>query len=182
MTESGVDGGEFLQNVKDCHSAEKKRRERRESGNPNAYLTADMISEMRNERDEQILSAALGIYERAGKAESEDDMTDSSVDARATEQMTSSAPGLPAADGEIPAEKAGDGWRASPNGFVDATDSGLDRRARMAEWDENVKDLQRRIRARRGDKPPINAATVINELREERIEQIVSAAGRSKGK
>lgn len=109
-------------------------------------------------------------------------MTDSGVDTRAIEQMLSSEPGLPAADSEIPAEKVGDGWRASPNGFADAADGGLDRRARMAEWDENVKDLQRRIRARRGDKPPINAATVINELREERIEQIVSAAGRSKGK
>ena len=62
-------GREFLQKVKDCHRAEKERRERErmESGNPNAYLTADMISEMRNERDEQILSAALGIYERERK-------------------------------------------------------------------------------------------------------------------
>ena len=53
---------------------------------------------------------------------------------------------------------------------------GLDRRARMAKWHEDVKDLQRRIRARRGDRPPVNAATVINELREERIERISSAA------
>ena len=71
MTASGAGGGEFLQKVKDCHRAEKERREREwmESGNPNAYLTADMISEMRNERDEQILSAVLGIYEREKSGE-----------------------------------------------------------------------------------------------------------------
>ena len=102
-------------------------------------------------------------------------MTAHDVNARAMEE-TAPAPGLPAADGEIPVEKVGDGWRASPNGFAEAADSGLDRRARMAKWREDVKDLQRRIRARRGDSPPVNAATVINELREERIERISSAA------
>ena len=102
-------------------------------------------------------------------------MTDSGADARTIEE-TASANGLPAA------EKVGDGWRASPNGFADAADGGLDRRARMADWHENAKDIQRRIRTRRGDSPPINAATVLNELREERIERIVSAASHSKGK
>lgn len=103
-------------------------------------------------------------------------MTDSGADARAIEQTASPANnGLPAVDGEIPAEKVGDGWRTSPNGFSDAADSGLDRRARMAKWHEDAKDLQRRIRAKRGDSPPINAASVLNELREERIEQILSA-------
>lgn len=109
-------------------------------------------------------------------------MTDSSADMRAIEETAASAPDLIAAAGEIPAEKVGDGWRASPNGFSDAADSGLDRRARMAEWHKNAKDIQRRIRAKRGDSPPINAASVLNELREARIEQIVSAASRSKGK
>ena len=109
-------------------------------------------------------------------------MADSNADTRAA-QETASAPVLPAdeterRDGEIPAEKVGDGWRASTNGSADA----LDRRARMADWLEDVEDLQRRIRARRGDAPPINSATVLNELREERIEQIVSAARRTKGK
>ena len=111
-------------------------------------------------------------------------MADSNADTRAA-QETAPAPVLPAdetdrraSDGEIPAEKVGDGWGASPNGSADA----LDRRARMANWLEDVEDHQRRIRARRGDAPPINAATVLNELREERIEQIVSAARRTKGK
>ena len=121
---------------------------------------------------------------RERKQESEDDMANSGADMRAA-QETSPAPVLPAnetarraSDGEIPAEKVGDGWRASPNGSEDARD----RRARMAEWLENAKDHQRRIRARRGDAQPINAATILNELREERIEQIVSAARRTKGK
>ena len=103
-------------------------------------------------------------------------MADSNADMRAS-QETASAPVLPANEtarraggGEIPAEKVGDGWRASPNGSADTRD----RRARMADWLEDVEDLQRRIRAKRGDAPPINAATVLNELREERIEQIVS--------
>ena len=111
-------------------------------------------------------------------------MTDPSADARAA-QETAPAPVFTADetdrranDGEIPAEKVGDEWRASPNGSADA----LDRRARMADWLEDAKDHQRRIRARRGDAPPINAATILNELREERIEQIVSAARRTKGK
>ena len=71
-------------------------------------------------------------------------MTDLSADMRAA-QETASAPVLPAdeterrdGNGEIPAEKVGDGWRA-----------------------------------KRGDAPPINSATVLNELREERIEQFV---------
>lgn len=108
-------------------------------------------------------------------------MTDPGADTRAA-QETAPAPVLPAdngldrraGDGEIPAEKVGDGWRASPNGSADTRD----RRARMADWLEDVEDLQRRIRAKRGDAPPINAATVLNELREERIEQIVRASGR----
>ena len=106
-------------------------------------------------------------------------MTDSGADTRAA-QETAPAPVLPADetdryanDGEIPAEKVGDGWRASPNGSADA----LDRRARMADWLKDAKDHQRRIRARRGDAPPINAATILNELREERIEQL-AASGR----
>ena len=106
-------------------------------------------------------------------------MTDSGADTRAA-QETAPAPVLPADetdrranDGEIPAEKVGDGWRASPNGSADA----LDRRARMADWLEDAKDHQRRIRARRGDAPTINSATVLNELREERIEQL-AASGR----
>ena len=109
-------------------------------------------------------------------------MTDTSADTHAIEGTASPAPNLIATDVEIPAEKVGDGWRASPNGFVEAADGGLDRRARMAEWHEDAKDIQRRVRARRGDSPPINAAAVINELREKRIERIVSAASRSKGK
>ena len=106
-------------------------------------------------------------------------MTDSGADARAA-QETAPAPVLPAdetarraSDGEIQVEKVGDGWRASPNGSADA----LDRRARMADWLKDTKDLHSRIRARRGDAPTINAATVLNELREERIEQL-AASGR----
>ena len=106
-------------------------------------------------------------------------MADSNADMRAA-QETAPAPVLPAdetdrrdGDGEIPVEKVGDGWRASPNGSADARD----RRARMADWLEDAKDHQRRIRARRGDAPTINAATVLNELREERIEQL-AAGGR----
>ena len=58
-------GREFLETVKAHHRADKERRERErmESDNPDANLTADMINDMRDERDEQILSAVLGIYE-----------------------------------------------------------------------------------------------------------------------
>ena len=58
-------GREFLERVKAHHRADKERRERErmESDNPDANLTADMINDMRDERDEQILSAVLGIYE-----------------------------------------------------------------------------------------------------------------------
>ena len=59
---SAVSGEEFLEAVKAHHRANWMLRasERRESDNP---TPADMISEMRDERDEQILSAALGIYD-----------------------------------------------------------------------------------------------------------------------
>lgn len=57
-----VRGEEFLEAVKAHHRANRTIRasERRESDNP---PPADMISEMRDERDEQILSAALGVYD-----------------------------------------------------------------------------------------------------------------------
>ena len=56
-----VSAEEFFEAVKAHHRENRKlrERERRESDNP----TADMINEMRDERDEQILSAVLGIYE-----------------------------------------------------------------------------------------------------------------------
>ncbi len=59
---SAVSGEEFIEAVKAHHRANRKLRagERRESDNP---PPADMISEMRDERDEQILSAALGVYD-----------------------------------------------------------------------------------------------------------------------
>ena len=55
-------GREFLETVKAHHRADKERRERErmESDNPDANLTADMINDMRDERDEQILSAVVG--------------------------------------------------------------------------------------------------------------------------